>query len=322
MNSENCGFDPFGRRRSCLRQGLLCSIGLMALGASPASAGLTDFSLYWSAEYEQTGPTTVVPFNFGTNYFFNSLADVNSATDYDVNGLTVTVPTSPTTQYTMNGPSGSSPFIEYLYETGYMTSSQLNSNFPSGDYVLNAVNTGTGASAQVTLGYDGTSFFSAPPALTAASYDGLSGMNARQPYDFVYSPFVPTGGNYARIFLTITDLATDNVVFSDTFLNTGVTSITLPANTLLPGTAYSEELDFSTRTQTNDPTMINCVGSDPSQCAGLGLTELAWDSRTIANFTTAIPEPSTWAMMLIGFAGLGYGAYRRSAKPRLGVAQA
>jgi PEP-CTERM motif len=27
-----------------------------------------------------------------------------------------------------------------------------------------------------------------------------------------------------------------------------------------------------------------------------------------------VPEPSTWAMMLIGFAGLGYAGYRRSRK--------
>jgi hypothetical protein len=30
-----------------------------------------------------------------------------------------------------------------------------------------------------------------------------------------------------------------------------------------------------------------------------------------------VPEPSTWAMMLVGFAGLGWSAYRRTAKPRL-----
>ena len=28
-----------------------------------------------------------------------------------------------------------------------------------------------------------------------------------------------------------------------------------------------------------------------------------------------VPEPSTWAMMLLGFAGVGYGVYRRKSKP-------
>jgi hypothetical protein len=32
--------------------------------------------------------------------------------------------------------------------------------------------------------------------------------------------------------------------------------------------------------------------------------------------TTAVPEPSTWAMMFIGFAGLGYAAFRRTVKNR------
>jgi hypothetical protein len=30
--------------------------------------------------------------------------------------------------------------------------------------------------------------------------------------------------------------------------------------------------------------------------------------------TPAVPEPSTWAMMLIGFAGLGYAGCRASRK--------
>jgi hypothetical protein len=33
-------------------------------------------------------------------------------------------------------------------------------------------------------------------------------------------------------------------------------------------------------------------------------------------FGGAVPEPSTWAMMLIGFAGLGYAAMRRAGKGR------
>jgi hypothetical protein len=32
---------------------------------------------------------------------------------------------------------------------------------------------------------------------------------------------------------------------------------------------------------------------------------------------SAIPEPSTWAMMLIGFAGIGFAAYRRKNKTAL-----
>jgi PEP-CTERM motif len=29
-----------------------------------------------------------------------------------------------------------------------------------------------------------------------------------------------------------------------------------------------------------------------------------------------VPEPSTWAMMVIGFAGLGFAGYRRAREPR------
>jgi hypothetical protein len=35
------------------------------------------------------------------------------------------------------------------------------------------------------------------------------------------------------------------------------------------------------------------------------------------NSVSAVPEPSTWAMMLLGFAGLGFMAYRRKSKPAL-----
>lgn len=33
--------------------------------------------------------------------------------------------------------------------------------------------------------------------------------------------------------------------------------------------------------------------------------------------TSAVPEPSTWAFMIIGFAGVGFMAYRRKSKPAL-----
>jgi hypothetical protein len=36
--------------------------------------------------------------------------------------------------------------------------------------------------------------------------------------------------------------------------------------------------------------------------------------------TAAVPEPSTWAMMILGFAGVGFMAYRRQSKGTLATA--
>ena len=41
----------------------------------------------------------------------------------------------------------------------------------------------------------------------------------------------------------------------------------------------------------------------------------AADGNTIG-FETTVPEPSTWAMMVLGFAGLGYAATRRGKASR------
>jgi hypothetical protein len=35
------------------------------------------------------------------------------------------------------------------------------------------------------------------------------------------------------------------------------------------------------------------------------------------SLASAVPEPSTWAMMILGFAGIGFMAYRRKSKPAL-----
>jgi PEP-CTERM motif len=45
-----------------------------------------------------------------------------------------------------------------------------------------------------------------------------------------------------------------------------------------------------------------------------------WIMLSQVEFTTAVPEPSTWLMMIVGFAGLGFAAYRRKDKSSLAVA--
>jgi hypothetical protein len=41
------------------------------------------------------------------------------------------------------------------------------------------------------------------------------------------------------------------------------------------------------------------------------------DGVTFGQISSSVPEPSTWAMLLIGFAGLGYAGYRRASAPRI-----
>jgi hypothetical protein len=40
----------------------------------------------------------------------------------------------------------------------------------------------------------------------------------------------------------------------------------------------------------------------------------------VLDVAPAVPEPSTWAMMILGFAGLGFMAYRRKSAPTFGLA--
>jgi hypothetical protein len=54
---------------------------------------------------------------------------------------------------------------------------------------------------------------------------------------------------------------------------------------------------------------------NPKNCG-----ECQTEFPSFTSFSVAIPEPSTWAMMLIGFFGLGFVAYRRKAGAMLEIA--
>ena len=48
----------------------------------------------------------------------------------------------------------------------------------------------------------------------------------------------------------------------------------------------------------------------------IDLTINGFGTFVIGGVVEAVPEPSTWALMLLGFAGLGYAGYRRTREPR------
>ena len=49
---------------------------------------------------------------------------------------------------------------------------------------------------------------------------------------------------------------------------------------------------------------------------------VANNSGLVTGFSTAIPEPSTWAMMMLGFAGLGFAGYRKAKGRHVGLSVA
>jgi PEP-CTERM motif len=63
--------------------------------------------------------------------------------------------------------------------------------------------------------------------------------------------------------------------------------------------------DFSYAPTDADQTLIQ-LGNDSGD-----LVEADISNVTITVSSSAVPEPSTWAMMLLGFAGFGFFSYRR-----------
>ena len=70
---------------------------------------------------------------------------------------------------------------------------------------------------------------------------------------------------------------------------------------------------YGTHTSPNDNQWFNIRDT-----AGPILFFTASSARNAFEFDmgSSVPEPSTWAMMLLGFAGLGYAAFRRGAKAK------
>jgi hypothetical protein len=59
---------------------------------------------------------------------------------------------------------------------------------------------------------------------------------------------------------------------------------------------------------------IEGVNVDNTTLGGSGSFDI--DATVTGSFVAPVPEPSTWAMMILGFLGVGFTTYRRKAMPR------
>ncbi len=119
---------------------------------------------------------------------------------------------------------------------------------------------------------------------------------------FNFSPF----GGFTPVAAPTSDLAS---ILSGPGLLSGVNMDTNPADAFPAGPLPSLGTFINPFSQLNgDLANDGTAGDITSFTQALEFTP--------ASFTPGAPEPSTWAMMLLGFAGLGFVGYRKTVKAR------
>jgi hypothetical protein len=99
----------------------------------------------------------------------------------------------------------------------------------------------------------------------------------------------------------------------------GAVSLYDPTGTAFSSVDLPTSIDlntFSSKTYTvqEDAYYIYSVAPD-TNIGFVGSRFINFDLTSLS--VAAVPEPSTWALMLVGFAGIGFMAYRRKSKPAL-----
>jgi hypothetical protein len=166
--------------------------------------------------------------------------------------------------------------------------------------------------------------------------------------DIVYNVNIVSGSNSVVGQITTdgslgTVIAADIVDFSLTITNTSGSAV------LSPGTLANFQVGGSDLTATSSGLFYNfastdlsgyvlllgaqalCLNNSGPGCYGNFVSSIVLFNGDVTSIPEignvqigtavgAVPEPSTWAMMILGFAGVGLIAYRRKSKPALMVA--
>ena len=122
--------------------------------------------------------------------------------------------------------------------------------------------------------------------------------------------FAQQGGSVTVGFTTSLSSVTIYWGSPDTF-----NTLTLGNGDVITGTEVATALGFTADGSNANSGWVTIADTTPFKSFTATSSQPAFEF----DMAGAIPEPSTWGMLMLGFSGLGYAAFRRSAKDRLSV---
>ena len=270
-------------------------VALLSAGTAwRAEAAINEIDIGINPTFTQSGPTTVT----ATGGFFAARAFLDSSGDF--NGGTLTWPGAMSPQPLALEADPLFPVLGYSFDDSNLA--DLNTQFPFGTYTFTAPFSGSSPGQTESLSYTETADALSTPTLDADTFNGLQDLRASSGFTFNFNTFEQslTPGASGLVFLSVSN-SSGVSVFSTDGLDASTTSVFMPGNTLKAGQDYTFDLLFDERISGSN-------GDVP--------TTLFFDSHTDGSFSTAVPEPATWTMMILGFGGLGLTLRRRASKTK------
>ncbi len=271
-----------------------------SLAANSAQAEITFADVGKNLEYVQTGAASFSPVNGGDNAFFFARAFYANSSDFDGGSLDFSGGPLPynTSAADCCGNSGGA------YQTGYMSRAVMDATYPTGEtYTLTSTNSVTLDSQSVAIPflndlYDKTAL----PAVDAASFTALQSLNPALGLTVFVNTFTPDpDADFGQTFFSVFDLTAGATVAS-LFGPSTTSSFFLPIGTFTAGHSYESQLIFDNGVNGRDGNAFTTARSDLRSDVFFDVPQAG-----------AVPEPATWAIMVLGLGLMGAVLRRRGA---------